>query len=67
MVLMTVLVGVLIGILQAVFQLQDQSLPFGIKVFGTVALLVTLGPWMGDLLIQFTNGLLDQVAYLGKK
>lgn len=64
LVLFTVVVGLLIGFVQAVMQLQEQSLPFGIKLVGVVFLLVLLGHWMTGQLLSFLIEVLDQLPYL---
>lgn len=55
LILFTMVTGLLLGFLQAVFQLQDQAFPFAVKLIGCTLLLIVLGPWMADNLIQFTE------------
>ncbi|KPY52603.1 type III secretion system export apparatus subunit SctS [Pseudomonas syringae] len=60
-----VLVGVLTSLLQALMQIQDQTLPFGIKL-GTVGLTLAMtGRWIGVELIQFINMAFDLIARSG--
>lgn len=54
-ILFTMITGLLLGFLQAVFQLQDQAFPFAIKLTGCTLILIVLGPWMADNLMQFTE------------
>jgi len=61
-VLVTTLLGFVLGILQAVFQLQDQALPFGIKLVVITFILIALGPWIADMMIQFTQTMFNQMA-----
>ncbi|OSN03122.1 EscS/YscS/HrcS family type III secretion system export apparatus protein [Lonsdalea britannica] len=49
-----VIVGVLISLLQAVMQLQDQTLPFAIKLVAVGLVLAMTGRWIGIELIQLT-------------
>lgn len=49
-----VIVGVLISLLQAVMQLQDQTLPFAIKLVAVCLVLAMTGRWIGVELIQLT-------------
>lgn len=56
-VIMTVVVGLVLGILQAVMQLQDQALPFAVKLIGTVFVFLLFGGWMTQLLVQFAESL----------
>lgn len=65
-VLVAVTVGLLVGFIQAVMQLQDQSLPFGIKLICAVVCLALIGPWMSSQLVQYTDNLFSQVATVGR-
>lgn len=62
-VLVTSVLGLLLGFLQAVFQLQDQAMPFAIKLVGVVFILIALGPWMAQLLMDFTDDIFALIAY----
>lgn len=61
-VLITMVLGLLLGILQSIFQLQDQALPFGLKLIAVVFALVVLGSWKSNLLLQFTLAVFDIIA-----
>ncbi|WP_019411293.1 type III secretion system export apparatus subunit SctS [Pseudomonas psychrophila] len=60
-----VLVGVLTSLLQALMQIQDQTLPFGIKLAAVGLTLAATGRWIGVELIQFTNLAFDLIARNG--
>ncbi len=62
LVLFTMFVGLLLGFCQAIFQLQDQAFPFGVKLVGSVMILILLGPWMSEQVMVFTNNILDVMA-----
>ena len=62
-VLVTSVLGLLLGFLQAVFQLQDQAMPFAIKLVGVVFILIAVGPWMAQLLMDFTDDIFALIAY----
>ena len=47
-------VGVLISIIQAVTQIQEQTLSFIPKVLAMAAVLVVGGPWMLNQLLTYT-------------
>jgi flagellar biosynthetic protein FliQ len=51
------LVGVLISIIQAVTQIQEQTLAFIPKVLAMAAVLVIGGPWMLNQLLSYTSDL----------
>lgn len=48
-------IGLVIGLLQTITQVQEQTLPFGVKLVGVfVCLLVTMG-WMGDKVLVYAK------------
>ncbi len=51
------IVGVVISIIQAVTQIQEQTLSFVPKLLAMAAVLVVGGPWMIDVLTAFTRDL----------
>lgn len=53
-VLFTMITGLLLGFVQAIFQLQDQSFPFAIKLAGTLLILIALGPWIAESMVNFS-------------
>ncbi|MEN0616072.1 type III secretion system export apparatus subunit SctS [Klebsiella indica] len=53
--LVAVIVGVLVSLLQAVMQLQDQTLPFAIKLVAVGIALALSGRWIGIELIELTQ------------
>lgn len=57
-------VGVLISIVQAVTQIQEQTLSFVPKLLATAAVLVIGGPWMVDVLTQYTRELWTSIPQM---
>lgn len=55
--LVSLLVGVMLGLLQAVTQIQEQTLSFVPKLIAVAATLALLGGWMGGELLRFTESL----------
>lgn len=55
-------VGFVLGFLQAIFQLQDQAMPFAVKLLACVASLIVLGPWVAGLIIGFANQVLEVIS-----
>lgn len=60
--LVAVIVGVLTSLLQAVMQLQDQTLPFAIKLVAVGIALALTGRWIGIELIQLANLVFSMIA-----
>lgn len=50
-------VGVVISIIQAVTQIQEQTLSFVPKLLAIAAVLVIGGPWMVDVMTSYTRDL----------
>ena len=48
-------IGLTIGLLQTVTQLQEQTLPFGIKLIGVSISLLLLSGWYGEVLLSFCH------------
>lgn len=62
----TVVIGLVIGFLQSALQLQEQALPFGIKLFVIIVMTALLGHWMTGQLLAFLVEIFDQMPWLGK-
>ncbi len=54
------IIGLLVGLLQTVTQLQEQTLPFGIKLLGVCVCLFLLSGWYGETLLAYGR----EVVYL---
>jgi type III secretion system export apparatus protein len=59
------LVGLLIGMLQTVTQLQEQTLPFGLKLLSVTSSLFFLSGWYGQTLMNFAQELMS-IAFAGQ-
>ena len=53
--IVAVVVGVLTSLVQALMRIQDQTLPFGIKLVAVGVTLIMTGRWIGVELIQLIN------------
>jgi type III secretion HrpO family protein len=56
-ILIATFVGLITSLLQALTQIQEQTLSFAIKLFCTVLVLTLSAYWIGDELIAFANSL----------
>lgn len=63
--LTAVLVGVVVSLLQALLQVQDQTLPFALKLVAVGCSLAITGRWIGVELIQFANQTFTLISYSG--
>jgi type III secretion HrpO family protein len=55
--LVALAVGLVVGLLQAVTQVQEQTLSFVPKLVAVATVLVVGGGWMGGQLLRFTDRL----------
>jgi type III secretion protein S len=53
-------VGLLVGLLQAVTQIQDQSLPQTLKLVAVLVTVALLGPLLAEPLLHHAETILDQ-------
>lgn len=60
--IVAVVVGVLTSLVQALMQVEDQTLPFGIKLLAVGVTLALTGRWIGVELIQLVNLTFDMAA-----
>ncbi|KWK77685.1 type III secretion system export apparatus subunit SctS [Burkholderia ubonensis] len=52
-------VGLAIGLFQAVTQLQEQTLPFGLKLLAVFGCLMMLSGWLGGKIVAFATEMLS--------
>jgi flagellar biosynthetic protein FliQ len=57
-------VGIAVGLLQAVTQVQEQSISFVAKLVVVLAVLVAAGPWMLGQLTDWASGLIQRIPQL---
>lgn len=57
-ILVATAVGVLIAIFQTVTQIQEQTLPFGVKLLATCLCLLLIAGWMSSITLTFYNEIL---------
>ena len=57
-------VGLLVSIFQAVTQIQEQTLSFIPKILAVGVVIVVLGPWMLDQLLNYTEQLYAAIPKL---
>jgi type III secretion protein S len=62
--LVAVAIGLVIGLLQALTQIQDQTLPQAIKLLAVLGMLVLLGPAFGREIAKQASSVLDEFPYL---
>lgn len=58
-ILVASLVGICVGLFQAVTQIQDQTLPFAIKLAAVITTLIFTAQWCSAQLLQFGLNLVN--------
>ncbi len=58
--LTAVVLGVLVGLLQALTQIQDQTLPQAVKLIATLVIIMLLGPLFAQGIAEQTSTILDE-------
>ncbi|NWL86401.1 MULTISPECIES: flagellar biosynthesis protein FliQ [unclassified Paenibacillus] len=62
MLLIGLLVGLIVSIFQATTQIQEQTLAFIPKIVAVLISLLIFGPWILSTLVDFTYGILNNLA-----
>ena len=57
--------GVVVSLVQAITQVQEQTLSFAIKLLGVTVTLVATASWFGRELVLCTGRMFDQIVQLG--
>jgi flagellar biosynthetic protein FliQ len=65
MLLAAMVIGLLISIFQAATQINEQTMTFIPKIVAVFVTLLIFGPWIIELLITFTTGIITQIATIG--
>ncbi|MDD2495112.1 MAG: flagellar biosynthesis protein FliQ [Tissierellia bacterium] len=60
----SMIIGLIIAIFQAATQIHEQTLTFVPKLFITAILLIVLGPWMMEVMSDFTYYIFDLMLIL---
>lgn len=56
------LIGLLVGLFQALTQIQEQTLSFGIKLVGVILVLMITASWMGNELASYMARILQEIS-----
>ncbi len=64
--LVATLCGVVVSLLQAITQIQDQTLPYVVKLMAVAITLGISGRWIGSELIQVANAAINMIPNAGR-
>ena len=62
--IVSLVIGLFVGLMQAVTQVQEQTLSFVPKLVGVAIALVVGGGWMGAQLMRFTDAIWTAIPQL---
>ena len=62
--LVSIVIGLVISIFQAATQINEQTLTFVPKLLAIAAVLIILGPWMLEVMIDFTKYIFEMALVL---
>ncbi len=65
MLIAALVIGLLISVFQAATQINEQTMTFIPKIVAVFVTLLIFGPWIMNLLITFTTGIITGIADLG--
>jgi len=57
-------VGLMVSMFQAATQINEMTLSFIPKLMITILTLMLAGPWMLRLIMEYTQGLIQEIPYL---
>ena len=63
-ILVATFVGVLVSLIQALTQVQEQTLSFAVKLVVVILVLLFTMPWAGSELYSFADGIFDLIPTL---
>lgn len=64
--LIATIFGVIVSLLQAVTQIQDQTLPYVVKLVAVAVSVTAVGRWFGSELMQLTNMAFTMIPTVGR-
>lgn len=57
-------VGILLSLVQAITQIQEQTLAFGVKLISVIVTLFIMGGWLGGQILQFGHEIFSRFYLL---
>lgn len=64
--LAAMVVGLIVSIFQAATQVNEQTLTFIPKVLAMTIAIMIAGPWMINLMVNFTTDLMNSIPLIGR-
>ena len=55
------LIGLIVGLLQALTQIQEQTIAFGAKLIGVMIVMILTADWMGGQLMRYYENIFQTI------
>ncbi len=66
MLIAAMVIGLIISIFQAATQINEQTMTFIPKIVVVFVTLLIFGPWLMNLMITFSTGIISSIATIGR-
>ena len=63
-IVLSTFVGLLVALIQALTQVQEQTLSFAVKLIIVTVVLIGTAPWMASEMFKFTENIFDMIPTL---
>jgi type III secretion protein S len=63
-IVLSTVVGLLISLIQALTQVQEQTLSFAIKLIVVTVVIIAMAPWAASEMFKFTENIFDMIPSL---
>ena len=65
-IIVATVIGILVSLLQALTQIQEQTLGFAVKLIAISVTIMAVSSWMGGQLLLYTQDIFNNVAIVGR-
>ena len=63
-IILSTIVGLLVSLIQALTQVQEQTLSFAIKLVVVTVVIIAMAPWAASEMFKFTQNIFDMIPSL---
>ena len=64
-IIVATVIGIIVSLLQALTQIQEQTLGFAVKLITISITLLAASSWMGSQLLLYTQNIFKNISFLG--
>ena len=63
-IILSTIVGLIVSLIQALTQVQEQTLSFAIKLLVVTVVIIAMAPWAASEMFKFTENIFDMIPTL---